>query len=94
MRQVACRGSSTTCIRATRLLPEESSAKLSNEMSRLCRIGVAIDSDLLDRFDSLIAKRGYSNRSEAFRDLIREDLVETAWQIAGQHGGGDRHAGL
>jgi CopG family nickel-responsive transcriptional regulator len=49
-------------------------------MSRLSRIGVAIDSDLLARFDSLIAKRGYSNRSEAFRDLIREDLVETAWQ--------------
>jgi CopG family nickel-responsive transcriptional regulator len=49
-------------------------------MSRLCRIGVAIDSDLLDRFDSLIAKRGYSNRSEAFRDLVREDLVETAWK--------------
>ena len=49
-------------------------------MSQLCRIGVAIDSDLLDRFDSLIAKRGYSNRSEAFRDLVREDLVETAWK--------------
>ena len=62
------------------MLSEETSAKLSNEMSRLCRIGVAIDSDLLDRFDSLIAKRGYSNRSEAFRDLVREDLVETAWK--------------
>jgi CopG family nickel-responsive transcriptional regulator len=49
-------------------------------MSQLCRIGVAIDSDLLERFDSLIAKRGYSNRSEAFRDLIRGDLVATAWQ--------------
>jgi CopG family nickel-responsive transcriptional regulator len=47
-------------------------------MGRLSRIGVAIDSDLLKRFDSLIAKRGYTNRSEAFRDLIREDLVQTA----------------
>jgi CopG family nickel-responsive transcriptional regulator len=49
-------------------------------MSRLSRIGVAIDADLLKRFDSLIARRGYTNRSEAFRDLIRDDLVETAWQ--------------
>lgn len=45
-------------------------------MSQLSRIGVAIDSDLLEKFDSLIAKKGYTNRSEAFRDLIRDDLVE------------------
>lgn len=62
------------------MLPEGGSAKLCSKMSQLCRIGVAIDSDLLERFDSLIAKRGYSNRSEAFRDLIRGDLVATAWQ--------------
>jgi CopG family nickel-responsive transcriptional regulator len=49
-------------------------------MNRLSRIGVAIDSDLLKRFDALIARRGYTNRSEAFRDLIRDDLVQTAWQ--------------
>lgn len=47
-------------------------------MSELSRIGVAIDSDLLQRFDELIASRGYSNRSEAFRDLIRDELVEQA----------------
>jgi CopG family nickel-responsive transcriptional regulator len=47
-------------------------------MSELSRIGVAIDSDLLAKFDSLIAGRGYTNRSEAFRDLIRDALVETA----------------
>lgn len=56
------------------------SANLANGMSQLCRIGVAIDEDLLKRFDELIAKRGYTNRSEAFRDLIRDELVETAWQ--------------
>jgi CopG family nickel-responsive transcriptional regulator len=49
-------------------------------MGKLSRIGVAIDSELLKRFDSLIAKRGYTNRSEAFRDLIRDDLVQTAWE--------------
>jgi CopG family transcriptional regulator, nickel-responsive regulator len=45
-------------------------------MSELSRIGVAIDSDLLKKFDQLIEKRGYTNRSEAFRDLIRDELVE------------------
>jgi CopG family nickel-responsive transcriptional regulator len=45
-------------------------------MSDLSRIGVAIDSALLRKFDDLIARRGYTNRSEAFRDLIREALIE------------------
>ena len=49
-------------------------------MSALSRIGVAIDSVLLEKFDKLIGRRGYTNRSEAFRDLIREELVEEAWE--------------
>jgi CopG family nickel-responsive transcriptional regulator len=49
-------------------------------MSGLSRIGVAIDSDLLGKFDRLIAQRGYTNRSEAFRDLIRDELVERTWE--------------
>ena len=49
-------------------------------MGELSRIGVAIDSDLLEKFDGLIARRGYTNRSEAFRDLIRDELVEKAWE--------------
>jgi CopG family transcriptional regulator, nickel-responsive regulator len=44
-------------------------------MSEVIRIGVAIVSDLLGEFDDLIDKRGYTNRSEAFRDLIRAELV-------------------
>lgn len=44
-------------------------------MSELSRIGVAIDSGLLARFDRFIARQGYTNRSEAFRDLIRDRLV-------------------
>jgi CopG family nickel-responsive transcriptional regulator len=48
-------------------------------MSALSRIGVAIDANLLNRFDRLIARRGYHNRSEAFRDLIRDELVEQTW---------------
>src|SRR5271163_4760738 len=44
-------------------------------MRDLSRIGVSIDSDLLRRFDSYISDKGYENRSEAFRDLIRDRLV-------------------
>jgi CopG family nickel-responsive transcriptional regulator len=49
-------------------------------MSDLARIGVAIDSLLLKRFDQLIGQRGYTNRSEAFRDLIRDELVRKSWE--------------
>ena len=49
-------------------------------MSALSRIGVAIDSALLDKFDRLIEQRGYTNRSEAFRDLIRDELVQKTWE--------------
>ena len=49
-------------------------------MSGLSRIGVAIDSELLDKFDQLISRRGYTNRSEAFRDLIRDELVQKTWE--------------
>jgi CopG family transcriptional regulator, nickel-responsive regulator len=49
-------------------------------MGELSRIGVAIDSELLKKFDELISRRGYTNRSEAFRDLIRDQLVEETWE--------------
>lgn len=44
-------------------------------MSQLSRTGVSLEEDLLKEFDRLIAKRGYQNRSEAFRDLIRQALL-------------------
>jgi CopG family transcriptional regulator, nickel-responsive regulator len=47
-------------------------------MAALSRIGIAIDENLLARFDRFIAKQGYTNRSEAFRDLIRDRLVTAA----------------
>ena len=50
-------------------------------MTELVRTGVSIEQDLLDDFDKLIAKRGYGNRSEALRDLIRDALV--AEEISG-----------
>ncbi len=62
------------------MLPWAGSATLAVRMAKLSRIGVAIDCDLLDKFDDLIGKRGYTNRSEAFRDLIRDELVEESWE--------------
>ncbi len=49
-------------------------------MSDLVRFGVSIEDDLLKRFDHEIEKKGYSNRSEAIRDLIREQIVAEEWQ--------------
>lgn len=47
-------------------------------MGDLSRIGVSLDSELLSRFDRFIEEKGYENRSEAFRDLIRDRLVGSA----------------
>ncbi len=43
------------------------------------RIGISLEDDLLALFDRLIAEKGYVNRSEAVRDLIREALVQREW---------------
>lgn len=48
-------------------------------MSDLVRFGVAMDRALLQEFDRRIAAKGYENRSEALRDLVRADLVRAAW---------------
>ena len=49
-------------------------------MSELIRTALAIDKGLFERFDAWMARHGYSNRSEAVRDLIRAALVEQDWQ--------------
>lgn len=51
---------------------------------RLVRFGVSMDENLLQRFDSLISRKGYANRSEAVRDLIRDHLVEKEWREKGR----------
>jgi CopG family nickel-responsive transcriptional regulator len=45
-------------------------------MGELARIGVAIDEELLKKFDERNQRCGYANRSEAFRDLIRDALIQ------------------
>jgi CopG family nickel-responsive transcriptional regulator len=53
-------------------------------MSDLVRFGVAMDRALLSEFDRRIAARGYENRSEALRDLVRADLTRAAWDRGGE----------
>jgi CopG family transcriptional regulator, nickel-responsive regulator len=48
-------------------------------MSDLVRFGVAIERPLLEAFDEHLARRGYENRSEALRDLVRAELAREAW---------------
>ena len=42
---------------------------------KIIRFGVSIEPDLLKKFDRIIKKEGYPNRSEAIRDLIRKNLI-------------------
>lgn len=50
-------------------------------MGDVTRFGVSLDEKLLRQFDHLIARKGYANRSEALRDLIRESLVREQWEL-------------
>lgn len=57
---------------------------MSSEQSEkgVARYTVSMDARLLDKFDALIERKGYANRSEAIRDLIRAQLVEEQWRDA------------
>ena len=44
-------------------------------MEKITRFGVSIEPDLLKKFDKIIKKEGYTNRSEAIRDLVRKNLI-------------------
>jgi len=56
-------------------------------MSELFRFGISLPKDLLDKFDKLIREKSYSNRSEAFRDMIRQELIKMEWQEGGEIAG-------
>jgi CopG family nickel-responsive transcriptional regulator len=49
-------------------------------MSSLIRFGVSIPQELIEQFDARIKAKGYSTRSEAIRDIIRDYLVEGEWE--------------
>ena len=46
------------------------------------RVGVSFEPELLGKFDKLIHDKGYTNRSEAVRDLVRKALIEKETEIA------------
>ncbi|MFH1901549.1 MAG: nickel-responsive transcriptional regulator NikR [Candidatus Omnitrophota bacterium] len=56
-------------------------------MSELFRFGISLPKDLIDKFDKLIRGKNYTNRSKAFGDLIRQELIKKEWledkEIAG-----------
>jgi len=45
-------------------------------VEKITRFGVSIEPELLKKFDKMIKKEGYENRSEAIRDLIRKNIIE------------------
>lgn len=49
-------------------------------MTQLSRFSISIETELLNRFLRVAKKRGWGNRSEAFRQLIRDTLVREEWE--------------
>jgi len=45
-------------------------------MPEAIRFGVSISEKLLKKFDQLLEEKGYQNRSEGIRDLMRDFLVQ------------------
>jgi CopG family nickel-responsive transcriptional regulator len=50
-------------------------------VEEIVRFGVSMEKNLLAGFDELISSKGYANRSEALRDLVRDHLVEEEWRV-------------
>jgi CopG family nickel-responsive transcriptional regulator len=58
---------------------------MSEDSRNLTRVSISLENTLLDAFDRLIQSKGYVNRSEAVRDLIRARLIrEEAEQAQGE----------
>src|SRR5690625_4471187 len=56
------------------------SRRLAMEDSSLKRIGISMEGHLLSKFDGLVEQKGYENRSEAVRDLVRDALLQHSWE--------------
>ncbi|WP_053364924.1 nickel-responsive transcriptional regulator NikR [Bacillus sp. FJAT-27245] len=50
------------------------------EDSTLKRFGISMEGHLVRKFDHLVKQRGYENRSEAIRDLVRDALFQHSWE--------------
>ncbi len=49
-------------------------------MDKVTRIGISLEPELLREFDELVTGKGYTNRSEAIRDIIRFALIDERWE--------------
>ncbi|QJT83095.1 MULTISPECIES: nickel-responsive transcriptional regulator NikR [Kosakonia] len=50
------------------------------------RVTITLDDDLLETLDNLSEQRGYNNRSEALRDILRSALTQESTQNSEQQG--------
>ncbi len=57
-------------------------------MGATARFGVSLDEDLLEAFDDFCAHKGYTSRSKALRNMIRQALMDDAKAIAGHETAG------
>ncbi len=49
-------------------------------MAEITRFSISIEQELAARLDRLTREKGYTNRSEFVRDLVRDALVEEEWE--------------
>jgi len=49
-------------------------------MSKISRISISVEEELLERFDELSKRRGVPTRSEAIKHLMSSALVEEEWE--------------
>ncbi|CAD5243676.1 nickel-responsive transcriptional regulator NikR [Thermococcus camini] len=47
---------------------------------KITRFGVSVPDELLEKFDRIIEEKGYVNRSEAIRDMMRDFIVRHEWE--------------
>ncbi|MBD3426587.1 MAG: nickel-responsive transcriptional regulator NikR [Candidatus Omnitrophica bacterium] len=49
-------------------------------MADVFRFGISLPRDLIEKFDRLIRQKGYTSRSKALGDLIRQELIKDEWK--------------
>jgi len=50
----------------------------------MVRFSISMDEETATQLDELVKERGYANRSEAVRDMVRKALLEEKWEKGGE----------
>lgn len=53
-------------------------------MSELVRLSLSLEEPLFEKLEELVTEKGYGNRSEFIRDVIREQLIRREWASGAQ----------